>query len=136
MPSSRSMKTFAKAQVGSLAGGASDYVVMVGFTELIGMYYTMSIIMGGIVGAGINFSINRSWTFKLQGTTHTPLVSQLRKFLVVVGGSILLKAAGTYLITSIMKFDYRISRLVVELLVSWGFNFTLLKYWVFKHNPA
>ncbi len=124
--------TFAKAQVSSFIGGVSDYLIMIALTELVGFHYTVSIVVSGIFGAIINFSINKYWAFTSQGSATSALGNQLLKFILVVAGSIVLKSAGTYLITSFLNLDYRISRLIVELAVSYGFNYTLLRYWVFR----
>jgi putative flippase GtrA len=127
--------TFAKAQVSAFVGGVSDYLIMIALTEYAGIHYTVSIVISGILGAIINFSINRYWSFSDQGSKQAALGSQLTKFVFVVAGSIFLKSAGTFLITSGLNLDYKISRLIVELIVSYGFNYVLLKYWVFK-SPA
>jgi putative flippase GtrA len=132
MAGAKSFYTFAKAQVSAFIGGVSDYLIMIGLTELTGLHYTLSIFFSGTMGAIINFSINRYWSFTLQGSTNSPLSAQLSRFIIVVAGSIFLKSAGTFLFTSFLKLDYRISRLVIDLIVSYGFNYTLLKKWVFK----
>jgi putative flippase GtrA len=94
----------------------------------------MSIVFSGILGAVINFSVNRHWAFASQGAVHSPLGNQLVRFIFVVAGSILLKSLGTHIITSFFSIDYRISRLMTDMMVSYGFNYTLLRYWVFKSH--
>jgi len=46
--------------------------------------------------------------------------------------SILLKSSGTYLVTTFLRIDYKISRIIVDLIVSIALNYNLQKYWVFK----
>ncbi len=121
--------TFGKAQFSAFVGGMSDYAIMIICTELFKVYYAESIIISGLLGAIINFSINRYWTFQ---SKQTGLTSQLLKFYLVVLGSITLKSFGTYFITENFFIDYKISRILVDLVVSLGFNFTLQKFWVFK----
>lgn len=128
----RSVKTFIKAQFSAFAGGVVDYMTMIFFTELAGIHYTLSIAIGGLVGALVNFSINRFWTFKLKDQDRGSVNSQLLKFCIVLSGSILLKTSGTYILTETLGIDYRVSRLVVDLIVSILFNYTLQKYWVFE----
>ena len=82
-----------------------------------------------MLGAVVNFSLNRYWTFKKRDVSK---FRQLRKFIVVVAGSIALKTSGTYLLTELLHLDYRISRLCVDAVVSLAFNYTLQRYWVFK----
>jgi putative flippase GtrA len=124
-----SILVFLKAQASAFIGGLVDYLVMILCTELVGIHYTLSILMSGSIGAIINFSINRKWTFQAEkgGLQH-----QIPKFIATVIGSILLKSAGTYLFTNWLKIDYKISRVVTDIIVSLGFNYTLQKYWVFR----
>lgn len=124
--------TFLKAQLSAFLGGVTDYTIMIFCTEVLGIHYTRSILVSGILGAVVNFSINRFWTFK---ANTTPVGGQLIKFCLVVLGSVSLKSLGTYLVTENLSIDYRISRLMVDLLVSLGFNYTLQKYWVFRQVP-
>jgi putative flippase GtrA len=120
---------FLRAQLSAFTGGVCDYACMILLTTYGHIFYVFSIIISGIIGAVINFSINRYWTFK---RTDVASRSQLQKFIVVVIGSILLKSSGTWLLTTMLNLDYRISRLCIDLLVSFGFNFTMQRYWVFN----
>jgi len=130
---------FGKAQVSAFFGGLVDYLLMIFFTEVFGIHYTISIAIGGVIGAFINFSLNRRWTFSTKGINYrSSWFSQISKFVVVVLNSILLKSTGTYLFTTYMFIDYKISRIIANLLVSLIFNYTLQKHWVFrkeKRNP-
>lgn len=124
---------FLKAQMSAFIGGLVDYLVMIFFTEVFHVHYTLSIAIGGVVGAIVNFSINKKWTFHSQGIPYQhSLARQFLKFVAVVINSIVLKAAGTYGITTFLGLDYKISRIITDLIVSIGFNYTLQKYWVFK----
>lgn len=124
-----SIYTFGKAQFSAFVGGMFDYALMIMLTEFGHLHYTKSIVISGIFGAVINFSLNRYWTFKNRDVSKR---KQLRRFVFVVLGSIALKSSGTYLLTELLKLDYKISRLCIDAVVSLGFNFTLQKYWVFK----
>lgn len=124
----RSFIIFLKAQLSAFIGGVSDFAIMILCTEVFGIHYTLSIVISGILGAVVNFSINKYWTFEAKA----PIGGQLVKFVFVVAGSILLKSSGTYFITEFRSIDYRISRLIIELIVSLGFNYPMQKYWVFK----
>ncbi|MVN23157.1 GtrA family protein [Mucilaginibacter arboris] len=127
---------FAKAQVSAFIGGVTDYLVMIACTELLHVHYTISIVISGLIGAVVNFSINRSWAFRAHQSNQSPITSQLSKFMLMLAGSIFLKAAGTYLLTQGLHLDYRISRIIIDIIVSLGFNFILQNFWVFKMQPA
>ncbi len=127
--------TFSKAQVSASIGGGVDYLTMIFFTELFNIHYTISIAIGGIVGAVVNFSLNKYWTFHSKSQTYRNTTStQLLKFAIMVVNSIVLKSSGTYFLTTIFKIDYKITRLVVDLIVSIFVNYNLQKFWVFKKN--
>ena len=124
---------FAKAQVSAFIGGITDYAIMVFVTEVFHVHYTISIVIGGIIGAVVNFSLNRYWTFPTKELRYKNSINkQLLKFVLVVANSILLKSSGTYLVTTFLKLDYKISRIIIDLFVSIAINYNLQKLWVFK----
>ena len=124
---------FAKAQVSAFIGGITDYAIMVFITEVFHVHYTISIAIGGIIGAVVNFSLNRYWTFPTKELRYKNSINkQLLRFVLVVINSILFKSSGTYLVTTFLKIDYKISRVIVDLFVSIAINYNLQKYWVFK----
>lgn len=127
------IQTFSKAQVSAFVGGMADYGIMIFLTEVFHIYFTYSIVVGGIIGAIVNFTINKTWAFH---SIKNPYISsakgQLLKFVLVVLNSIFLKSSGKYLITKFLRIYYKISRLIVDLIVSIGVNYTLQRYWVFK----
>jgi len=130
-----SLFVFAKAQASAFIGGVTDYGVMIFFTEIFHIHYTISIVIGGIIGAVVNFSINKSWTF-FSGVNKYSLSAkvQFMKFVIVVINSIFLKSSGTYLFSTILNTDYKIGRIIIDLFVSLGCNYPLQKYWVFKKD--
>ncbi|PXY45974.1 GtrA family protein [Flavobacterium hydrophilum] len=130
----KSVLTFLKAQVAAFLGGITDYGVMILLTEIFKLHFTFSILISGTVGAIINFSINRFWVFKNQSNYSSHINSQLFKFALVVLGSISLKSFGTLIFQKLFQIDYRIGRLITDLFVSYGFNYPLIKYWVFRIN--
>lgn len=128
---------FGKAQFSAFLGGIVDYILMIFITEFFGIHYTISIAFSGIAGAIVNFSLNRNWAFRSKiHLYHNPLNKQLAKFLLVLLNSIVLKSFGTYLITTLMQFDYKFSRIITDLLVSLIFNYTLQRHWVFRKQKS
>lgn len=128
---------FTKAQVSCGIGGVVDYIVMILCTELLGIHYTISIAIGGIIGAFINFSLNKSWAFQSKDNNYKHSYgNQLLRFAIVALNSILLKAAGTYCITTYLHIGYKFSRIITDLIVSLGINYTLQRNWVFKKERS
>jgi len=127
---------FTKAQISSGIGGAVDYIVMILCTEFLGVHYTISIAIGGIIGAIVNFSINKTWAFQSKTSQYKySSWKQLFRFTLVVINSILLKAAGTYYFTTFHKIVYEISRIITDLIVSL-FNYMLQRHWVFRKERS
>ena len=126
---------FSKAQVSAFFGGMTDYLSTIFFTEVFHIHYTISIVIGGIIGSIVNFTLNKHWTFRSKDISYKhPLNKQLLRFIIVVLTSIFLKDIGTYFISNYLDLDYKISKIFVDLTVSLVFNFTLQKYWVFYRS--
>ncbi|HIY76207.1 MAG TPA: GtrA family protein [Candidatus Sphingobacterium stercorigallinarum] len=123
------LREFIKAQLSAFLGGMTDLgIYTLCYTVLL---YTapVSNVISGSLGAVMNFVINRHWSFKV---TERSVGSQLWKFIIVVIGSITLKTFGIYILVDCWFWHFLASKLIVELVVSLGFNFTLQKFWVFK----
>jgi putative flippase GtrA len=124
---------FGKAQLSAFIGGIVDYLLMIFITEVFGIHYTISIGISGIIGAFVNFSLNRRWSFRSQELNYMhSRTNQISRFVIVVLNSIVLKSAGTYLFTTLLSIDYKFSRIITDLIVSLVFNYTLQRHWVFK----
>lgn len=134
MMSWASVKLFLKAQVSAFSGGVTDYGLMILLTEWLHIHFTISILISGTLGGMVNFCINRFWAFKSNDGYHSSTRGQLIRFFTVVLGSISLKSAGTYLLHQSLNLDYKLGRLLIDSIVSYGFNYPLMKYWVFKIN--
>ncbi len=143
------LKFFIKAQCSAFAGVVIDYTAMIIFTDFVGVHYTISIAIGGLIGAAVNFSLNKIWAFRVKGSSYKfNLLEQLWRFMCVAIGGILLKIAGTYCLTSFIlyyfqgmklgnfviteKLVYKYGRLVADAIVSLFFNYKLQRHWVFK----
>jgi putative flippase GtrA len=125
--------TFARAQFSAFTCGMCDYVIMILLTEFTKTHYTVSIAIACTIGAIMNFSVNKYWTFYSHKSSYKfSLTQQLWRFLFVVTSSIGLKILGTYLLTSYVHIDYKISRLITDLIVSIFYNYMLQRHWVFK----
>jgi len=149
----RRLKFFIKAQCSAFAGVLVDYAVMILLTDLVGIHYTVSIAIGGLIGAAVNFSLNKIWAFRVKGSTYKfNLPEQLWRFICVAVGGIFLKIIGTYCLTSIVlfyfqgmkigkfiiteKLVYKYCRLASDAIVSVFFNYKLQRNWVFKSTTS
>jgi len=110
---------FSKAQISALIGGMVDYATMVFFTDVFHLHYTISIVIGGIIGSIVNFSLNKHWTFRSKNFSYKHSINkQILRFIIVVLNSIFWKDLGTYLITNYLEIDYKISRIIIDLIIS------------------
>ncbi|WP_344674870.1 GtrA family protein [Sphingobacterium kyonggiense] len=122
-------KEFFKAQFSAFLGGLADFGIYTFCYKILLFTAPFSNVVSGSLGAIVNFTINRYWSFN---NTAVPLASQLWKFILVVVGSITLKSLGIHLLVDIWHWHFLLSKLILEIVVSLGFNFTLQKYWVFR----
>lgn len=123
------IREFFKAQLSAFIGGIVDFGIYSFCYKVLEIAAPFANVVSGSLGAIVNFTINRYWSFD---NTETPLTSQLWKFILVVLGSIFLKSTGIYLLVDISGVHFLLSKVIVEIFVSLGFNFTLQKFWVFK----
>ena len=123
------LKEFLKAQLSAFVGGMSDLAIYSFCYKIVALSAPFSNVISGSLGAVVNFVINRYWSFD---NTQTSIGSQLWKFIIVVVGSITLKSIGIHYFVDVFKWHFLLSKLLVEIVVSLGFNFTLQKFWVFK----
>ncbi|MDR2802553.1 MAG: GtrA family protein [Prevotellaceae bacterium] len=124
---------FFKAQLSAFIGGLCDYGIMIFLTELVGIHYTLSIAVACVLGAVVNFSLNKTWSFYSRNKSYKfSSTQQLLRFAFVLVSSILLKISGTYLLTSFAGIDYKISRIITDIIVSLCYNYVLQRFWVFQ----
>jgi putative flippase GtrA len=110
-------------------GGLSDFAIYSFSYKVLLISAPFSNAISGSLGAVVNFTVNRYWAFN---NTRDSVGSPLWKFILVVLGSITLKSLGIYFLVDVWQFHFLVSKMVVELIVSLGFNFILQKYWVFR----
>src|SRR5690606_27624151 len=123
------LRVFLRAQLSAFVGGLSDFGIYTFCYKLLGFTAPFSNVISGSLGAVVNFTINRYWSFD---NTQKSVGSQLWKFIIVVAGSITLKTLGIYFFVNLWHLHFLISKGIVEIVVSLGFNYTLQRFWVFK----
>ena len=74
--------------------------------------------LGCVLGAIVNFTINRVWTFESRDDTGPQLV----RYALVSGSGAGLNAGGVALLLWLTPWDYRVIWWVIRLAVSWGWN--------------
>ena len=120
---------FLSAQVAAFIGIAVDFGVVIFLTEIVGMWYVISNVIGATCGAITNFSLGRNWVFSF---TQNKISHQAFRYFLVAAGSMILNTLGVYLLTEFTSLNYIYSKIIVAVLIAFTFNFLLQKYFVFK----
>ncbi|MDR3235357.1 MAG: GtrA family protein [Prevotellaceae bacterium] len=142
---------FLKAQMSAFIGGMSHLGIAFVLTKLFGKeHYLVFYTIAQIIGAVINFTLNKTWSFYSKDSRYKfSLPQQFGYFVITVVGSILLKDLGSWGLTEYIftQTSYQvlpgipvshiyIGWLLAEITVSLGFNYTMQRLWVFKKLKA
>ncbi len=88
--------------------------------------------LGCILGAVINFAINRLWTFD----SHGPAMLQGRRYILVSLSSALLNSGGVAVLLLVPDIDYRLAWVLARGLVFVTWNFPLQRDYVFAKDAS
>jgi putative flippase GtrA len=102
------MATFIKAQAASLAATGFDFLT--------------TIVL-------VNFMVGRLWAFN---ASEGKIEWQFIKYVLVWTGNLLLNAAGVFIITRYIGFNYVVSKVITSVVVGIGYNYVLQKTFVFR----
>ena len=123
------MLTFLKAQATSLVASGFDFMTTILLVEVMNVNKMAASVEGAVCGGIVNFIINRIWVFSAnEKKAHV----QIFRYALVWAGSLLLNAAGYYLLIHFTSLYYVLSKLLVSILVGVLFNYFLQKRFVFK----
>ncbi|GAB1418137.1 MAG: GtrA family protein [Bacteroidales bacterium] len=108
---------------------ATDFLVLVLFTEVFKLWYMFSAITGAVTGGVVSFLLERNWAFcEKQGN----LFKQTYKYTAIWIASILLNTTGLFLLVEFAHIYYILSKVIVSVMIGIGFNFFTHKYFIFK----
>jgi len=120
---------FAFAQIAAMTGTAVDFLFYIFFTEIVGLWYVISNIIGATMGAITNFLMGRYWVFT---STESKIQNQAGRYILVSLGSLILNTIGVYLLTDIFGIYYVWSKVIVSIVIGITYNFILQKNFVYK----
>src|SRR5258706_6346770 len=80
-----------------------DFTATILFKEVFGFNYVIAVGISAACGAITAFMLNRHWVFK---AFHSPILHQAFRYLVALGGSVLLNTAGTFMLTETFGLPY------------------------------
>ena len=122
------MQTFIKTQAALICGSIADFLCTWVLVDVLNCWYIWGNASGNILGAIAQFLLSRYWVFVQ--VTHKP-AAQIRKFILMWVGNILLSAVGIYLFTHFAHLHYLISKLLVSVLLGVTYTYLLSKNFVF-----
>lgn len=120
-------------QAASFAATAADFGAMVSLVELAGLSPVVAAAAGALVGAGLNFYLNRRWVFRVE---HEPAAGQALRYALVSAASAGWNALGEHLLFRVLGLHYVIARVLVSVTVGLGWNFPLQRGWVFQERAG
>ncbi|WP_377063632.1 GtrA family protein [Rufibacter immobilis] len=123
------MLTFLRAQTASIMASLVDFLVTVAAVELLGSWYVMGTVLGTVSGGITHFSLGRTWVFHSENSSVLP---QAVRYFIIWNGSLLLNAAGVFVITHYGGLNYIISKVITSALVGSGYNYVMHKRFVFR----
>jgi putative flippase GtrA len=127
-------RVFLRHQAASIAATVVDFGTMTTLVELAHLQPAVATLFGALLGACLNFYLNRRFTFRTEASGSA--VPEALKYASVSGASALLNAAGEYAGTVWLRAPYLIVRLVVAVAVSIGWNFPMHRSFVFTAPKA
>ncbi|WP_163997624.1 GtrA family protein [Pyxidicoccus caerfyrddinensis] len=111
---------------------AADFALVLVLVEWLSVLPAWATVVGSVLGAVVNYSINRVLTFK-----STAAVSrQLARYAVVSGTSALLNAGGVALFTLHPQLPYALGWWLVRGVVYFAWNLPLQRDYVFNDNAS
>lgn len=102
---------------------------MIALVELTRLSPVLAAAAGALVGALINFALNRHWVFHAE---RAPLGGQALRYAVVSAASAGWNALGEHLLFKVVGLHYVLARVMVAVAVSLGWNFPMQRGWVFR----
>jgi putative flippase GtrA len=119
--------------ISSMAASAADFVTLLTLVGLAHLAAGAAAAIGCLVGGGVNFALNRRWVFSANGSG----VGQLnRYFLFVVLGGAVLVGGLVHLAVQRLGAPVLLARVVVSLIVLFGWNYPVSKHLVFREETS
>jgi phosphatidylglycerophosphate synthase/putative flippase GtrA len=124
---------FGRAGIASAIATAVDYGTFTILVGLLGIFTGTATAAGALLGAITNFTINKVWTFR---SRKTPVWVEAPRYAAISLTSLLLNTAGVVMLAEGLKWSPIGARLLVGLLVSFGWNLPLHRYFVFRGDTG
>ncbi len=119
-----------RSTVAALAATVVDFAVFKALMLWEGVSPPLATGAGCVVGALVNYSMNRVWTFQSKASPS----SQLLRYALVSASGAGLNSGGMTLLLHYLNWGPSLSWIIIRLLVSWGWNLPLQRFFVFPKS--
>lgn len=122
---------FARFTGVGFASAVGHYGTLIGLVQLFDVAAVPASTAGALLGAWINYRLNRRFTFKSR-VKHGVAVP---RFVLVAAGGVVLNAVLMWLGVDLLHLHYLLAQVATTgLVLLWSFS--LHKLWTFRHPPA
>ncbi|TAN60145.1 MAG: GtrA family protein [Magnetospirillum sp.] len=118
--------------VAALSAG-SDWAVFAALVSLMGQGHLYSLMAARLVGGGVSFILNRSWTWGANSTPH--LTTQGRRFLLLYAASYALSVAVFSALSTTTVLSPYFNKLITDA-TCFVVNFLAMHGYVFSHRSG
>ena len=119
-----------RSTVAALAATVVDFAMFKLLMLWEGISPPVATAAGCVLGAVVNYSMNRVWTFESDAARSPQLV----RYALVSASGAGLNFAGMKLLLHYLHWDPSLSWVIIRLLVSWGWNLPLQRFFVFPKS--
>lgn len=118
---------FGRFAIVGACGTAAHYAVLIAGVETLGVASTLATTAGFVVGAAVNYTLNRLITFR-SGARHATAIP---KYLLVTAFGAVANAAIVWTLSEGLRWHYFVAQLVATgVVLCW--NFVGNRYWTFR----
>lgn len=118
--------------VAAIVATGLDFGVVLWLIYDLGLNPWQATACGVVVGAVLNFSLNRYWTFDRHALEINPPVAQGMRYVLVSTTSALLNSGGVAIFLLLPEIDFKIGWVVTRIAVYLAWNYPLQKGYVFE----
>jgi putative flippase GtrA len=125
--------SFGRHQVGAILATGIDFGTMSALVVLLGLPAALATAVGAAVGGTSNFLLGRHWIFSAQDGQAG---EQGIRYVLVSAVSLVLNAAGEYLLHDRLGLQYLLARGIIASLVSVVWNYPVQRMFVYRRSAA
>ena len=117
-----------KYGLAAFGGFAADYAALLALKECVGLHYLVAVPIAFLIGIAVNYFIG-IWVVFRRGSLS--LGKELLLFLTISLLALGITEGGMYLLTDLMRVDYRVSRVITGI-VTYMFNFFSRRFLLYR----